>query len=61
MAALFEFRSQDKKTKEFMISSDVRGAKEPVEDTESRYGDMHKYRLAFDENDDRTIVGCYRE
>jgi hypothetical protein len=61
VAALFEFKGEDKKTKDFMISTSVRGAKEPVEDTESKYGDTHKYRLAFDADDDMTIVGCYME
>lgn len=61
MVALFEFKGEDKKVKEFMISATCRGCKEPVEDTESRYGDQHKYRLAFDPNDDMTVIGCYRE
>ena len=59
--ALYEFRGADKKVKDFMVSAICRGAKEPVEDKESKYGDMHKYRLAFDSDDDMTIVGCYRE
>jgi len=58
---LFEFRGADKKVKDFMISAECRGAKEPVEDKESRYGDQNKYRLAFDPNDDMTVIGCYRE
>jgi hypothetical protein len=61
VVALFEFRDESKKVKEFMLSTSCRGAKEPVEDTQSKYGDTHKYRLQFDPDDDMTIVGCYRE
>lgn len=61
VAALYEFVGQDKKHKDFMIAVDVRGAKEPVEDTQSKYGDQHKYRLQFDPENDMTITGCYRE
>jgi hypothetical protein len=32
LVALFEFRGADKKVKDFMISAECRGAKEPVED-----------------------------
>jgi hypothetical protein len=38
VAALYEFKGEDKKIKDFMIASSVRGAKEPVEDKESKYG-----------------------
>ena len=58
---LYEFKGEDKKMKDFMVATTCRGAKEPVEDKESKDGDTHKYRLAFDPDDDMTLVGCYRE
>ena len=59
VAALFEFKSADKKSKDFMISSSCRGIKEPEEDKTSKYGDANKYYLFLD--DDDVITGCYKE
>jgi hypothetical protein len=62
IAALFEFKSEkERKVKTFMIAKDCRGTSEPVEDVTSRYRDQSKYILAFDEENDSVIVGCYRE
>lgn len=59
VCALYEFKTPDKKTKDFMIRTECRGQKEPIEDTVSKYMDQSKYRLVFD--DDDAIIGCYQE